>query len=402
MTKEGIDMSVRISTRYLVLIVVVSLLAPAMVLAQQPTIQEYPYIYKSTRAMGMGGAYTAVGGRVDSLFYNPAGLINIPRDKGWEVNLINLSAELGKNVRNFYDDLNEATNVNDADSNKDKKSDNDQLIAVNDVLVKYQGTNMHARVADFASLGKSFDRWAVGVGGIASGRLDAMTHEGFGEDGFLEVNADATYGPIGGISVGITDNVFAGFSLKSLHREALVHNFTARELVEKQDNLGDYIKDDLRVKGDGIGADAGVIWKFAQDSPLKPAFGASLMNIGGLHFGAAGSIPMTLNTGISINPSLSMFRSLIVGADYIDVLNNYKQDKDFVKRLRIGAELQLFDIWPAELAVRLGMYEKSPTVGFDVRLLFVTVSYAMYTEEIGAYAGQDKDKRQLVTLNLGW
>jgi len=32
--------------------------------------------------MGMGGAYTAVGGRVDSLFYNPAGLINIPGTRG--------------------------------------------------------------------------------------------------------------------------------------------------------------------------------------------------------------------------------------------------------------------------------------------------------------------------------
>ena len=42
------------------------------------------------------------------------------------------------------------------------------------------------------------------------------------------------------------------------------------------------------------------------------------------------------------------------------------------------------------------------TYGLDFRLLFITASYAMYTEELGAYAGQDKDKRQLVTLNIGW
>ena len=48
------------------------------------------------------------------------------------------------------------------------------------------------------------------------------------------------------------------------------------------------------------------------------------------------------------------------------------------------------------------MYENSPTAGFDVRLLIFTVSYAMYTEEVGAYAGQNKDKRQLLTVDIGW
>lgn len=369
-------------------------------LAQSPTTREYPYIYKSTRAMGMGGAYTAVGGRVDSLFYNPAGLINIPRDKGWEVNLINLSAEYGKNTKKFLKDTQDALDTQDL--NHDGNTDDDRLRATNDVLAKYRGKNLHARVSDFTSIGKSYDRWAFGVGGLGSGKLDVMTHQGFGTDGFLEVNADAVYGGLGGVSIGLTDNVFAGIAVKSLHREALIHNFTAREFVEKQEDLGDYIKDDLRMSGDAVGFDAGVIWKFAKDSALKPTFGASVMNIGDLDFGRAGKMPQTINLGIAINPSLSRFRSLTVGADYIDVLNNFKQDKDMAKRLRYGAELQLFDIWPAELALRAGMYENSPTLGFDLRLLIFTVSYAMYTEEVGAYAGQDKDKRQLLTVNIGW
>ncbi len=382
------------------LVAVVVLMLPALALAQEPTTREYPYIYKSTRAMGMGGAYTAVGGRVDSLFYNPAGLINIPRDKGWEFNLINVSAEYGKNVKDFLNDFKDASDTGDL--NHDGSSDDDQLRATNDVLAKYRGENLHLRVSDFTSLGKSYDRWAFGVGGIASGRLDAMTHQGFGADGFLEVNADAVYGALGGVSIGVTHDVFVGLTVKSLHREALIHNFTAREFVDKQDNLDDYIKDDLRKSGNAIGFDTGLIWKFAPDSPLKPSVGASIMNIGDMKFGDAGKMPQTVNVGIAINPSLSMFRSLTVGADYIDVLNNYKQDKDMAKRLRIGAELQLFDIWPAELALRAGLYESSPTLGFDLRLLIFTISYAMYTEEIGAYAGQDKDKRQLLTVNVGW
>ncbi len=373
---------------------------PSAIMAQQATTREYPYLYKSTRAMGMGGAYTAVGGRVDSLFYNPAGLINIPQDKGWEVNLINVSAEYGKRVQDFVNDMQDANDTGDL--NHDGKTGDDQTQAVNDVLARYRGGNLHMRVADFTSIGKSYDKWAFGLGGIASGRLDAMTHQGFGSDGFLEVNADAIYGALVGASIGVSDNVFAGFTLKSLKRESLIHNFSAREIVDKQDNLGDYIKDDLRTSGSGVGLDLGVIWKFAPDSPLKPTFGASIMNLGDLKFGGAGKLPQTINLGIAINPALSWARSLTVAADYVDLLNNFKQDKDMVKRLRLGAELQIFDIWPVEFALRAGVYEYSPTYGFDLRLLFITLSYVNYTEEIGAYAGQDKDRRQLATLNIGW
>jgi hypothetical protein len=403
--KDG-EMSARTRPGSLLMMVTMLVLTPVLVLAQQPTSREYPYIFKSTRAMGMGGAYTAVGGRVDSLFYNPAGLINIPRDKGWEVNgfpllvPLNISAEYGKNTMNFVDDITDAIDTDDL--NGDGDEDDDQLRAVNDVLTKYRGSNLHARLAVFPSLGKSYDRFAFGIGGIGSVRIDAVAHQGFGADGLLEVNADALYGGIGGVSFGVTENVFAGISLKYLRRESLIHDFTARELVEKQDTLDDFIMDELRTSGEAAGADAGVLWKFAQDSALRPSFGASVLNIGGLHFGRAGSIPMSVNTGFAINPSISWSRSLIVGVDYIDVLNNYKQDKDMEKRLRYGAELQLFDIWPVEMALRAGMYEGSPTLGADFRLLFLNLSYAMYTEQVGAFAGQDKDKRQLVSLNIGW
>jgi hypothetical protein len=393
------NMSVGKIKLHWLLLGVLCIVLPASAFAD-PTMLEYPYIYKSTRAMGMGGAYTAVGGRVDSLFYNPAGLINIPQDKGWEVNLINLSVGYGKNTEKFLKDMKDALDTQDL--NGDGSSNDDQLRAVNDVLAKYRGENLHLRVADFTSIGHSYDRWAFGVGGVGSGRLDALTHQGFGSDGFLEVDADATYGGLGGVSYGITDNLFAGISVKSLHRDTLIHNFTARELVDNQDNLSDYIQKDLKKSGDATAFDLGVIWKFAPASQFKPSFGASILNIGDLDFGDAGKLPQTVNLGLAINPAISWARSLTVAADYIDVMNNFKQDKDMAKRLRYGAELQLFDILPAEVALRAGMYNNSPTFGFDLRLLVFTLSYAMYTEELGAYAGQDRDRRQLVTLDIGW
>jgi len=392
-------MSGRMRTIYGFVLIAALCIAPTGAFAQTPTSREYPYLYKSTRAMGMGGAYTAIGGRVDSLFYNPATLINIPKDKGWEVNLINVSAEVGKNSVDFLNDASDALDTTDL--NKDGSTDDDQLRAMNDVLAKYRGENLHVRVADFASIGKSYDRFAFGLGGIANGRMDASTHQGFGPEGLLEVNADATYGGIGGFSAGLSDTFFVGLTLKSLHREALIHKFTARELVEQENDLSNYIKDQLRTTGDAVGFDAGLLWKMAPDSALRPSLGVSVLNIGDLDFKDAGTIPQTLNIGVSINPE-TFFRSVTLGLDYIDVTKAYTQDSDMAKRIRYGMEIQLFDILPVEMALRAGMYEGSPTFGADLRLLFFTLSGAMYTEEVGAYAGQDKDKRYIATLNFGW
>ena len=368
--------------------------------AADPTSREYPYLYKSTRAMGMGGAYTAIGGRVDTLFYNPAGLSNIPKDKGWEVNLLNISAESDENGMKFARDLQNALNTGDLNGNG--SSSDDRVIAVNSVFNKYMGEPLHVRVADFSSFGKNGDSMAFGIGALASGRLDAMPHQGFGPQGLLETNADITYGAIGGVSIPLGKDVFGGVSIKSLHRESVIHDFTPRELVDNFNTLDKLITDDLKKKGGAVGFDAGMIWKIDQKSWWRPSLGLSAMNIGDLDFKAAGSIPMTVNAGFAINPAISSIRSLVVGIDYVDVLNNFSQDKDMAKRIRFGTELQLFDINTAEVSLRAGVYESYPTLGLDLRVLTFLFSYTMYSEEIGAYAGQAKDTRHLLTFNFGW
>jgi hypothetical protein len=368
--------------------------------AQTRTSREYPYLYKSSRAMGMGGAYTAIGGRVDTLFYNPAGLTNIPTDKGWEVNILDLSVEAAENSIDFLKDLQDAFDTGDL--NSDGSTDDDQQRAVNDVLSEYLGEHLQVRVSDFTSFGKRFDSLAFGMGALASGRVDAIPHQGFGPEGILEVDADATYGALGGISFPLGKGFAAGFSVKYLYREAVTHAFTPQELVEHQDNLGDYIQDELAASGSAVGFDAGAIWSFSPDSWWRPAIGVSVLNIGDLDFKDAGVIPMTVNAGIAINPRITTFRSWLIGLDYVDIASNFEQDSDMAKRLRFGTELQLFDTTAVEFALRAGMYQGYPTFGADLRLLTFLFSGTMYSEEVGAYAGQDKNTRYLVTFNFGW
>jgi hypothetical protein len=316
------------------------------------------------------------------------------------VNILNLSAEASENSVDFAKDLQDAFDTGDL--NGDGSTEDDEQRAVNDVLNQYLGEHLHLRVSDFTSFGKRFDSLAFGIGALANGRVDAIPHQGFGPEGILEVDADATYGAIGGISIPLGKGFFAGVSVKYLHRETVMQFFTPRELVESEDNLRDFIMDESRKKGSAVGFDAGAIWMFAQDSWWRPSVGVSAMNIGDLDFKDAGTLPMTFNAGIAVNPRITTFRSWLIGLDYVDIANNFTQDTDAAKRIRFGTELQLFDTNSVELSLRAGMYQGYPTFGADLRLLTFLFSGTMYSEEVGAYAGQDKNTRYLVTFNFGW
>ncbi|RME64504.1 MAG: hypothetical protein D6778_07835, partial [Nitrospirae bacterium] len=248
----------------MVLLVVVFVVIVSNAYAQGPTIKAYPYLYKSPRAMGMGGAYVAIGGRTDSVFYNPAGLSAMPEDN-WEVNLLGLSAEIGKNSIDFVNDLSDALDTGDLDGDGDEGDD--QMRAVNDVLAQYRGENLHLGMQDLTSFGRNFGSMAIALGGVGTFRLDAMTHQGFGSNGLLEINGDLTAGGFLSLSARLMDGLYLGGTVKGLHREALVHSFTARELVEKQDNLSDYITDELRQSGDAVGFDLGLLYRM-EDSSL--------------------------------------------------------------------------------------------------------------------------------------
>ena len=67
-----------------------------------------------------------------------------------------------------------------------------------------------------------------------------------------------------------------------------------------------------------------------------------------------------------------------------------------------GVVLEIFDKKMASMKVRAGLYQGYPTLGADLRLFIVTLNYTTYAEEVGAYAGQDNDRRHLIALNLGW
>ncbi len=360
---------------------------------------EYPYIYKSARTLGMGGANVAIGGRFDSVFHNPAGLSLMP-EKNWEVNILDLNVDYNDDAIDFAGDMSDAFDTGDL--NNDGDSDDDQLIAVNDVLKDYRGKNIHFNAAALSSVAYNYGAYSLGVGGLVSQKVDAVPHQGFGLEGLLEVNAHLQTGVIVAVGSEPLSDLHAGVAVKFLNREAVNHFFTAKELTENEDNLEDYIKDELSENGSAVGFDAGLIYAFWQDRIIRPSLGLSVMDIGDTDLDAAGEVPMTVNIGIAATGDLLVFESLTVGLDYVDLLDNYEEDNDWGKRVRIGGELLLTDSSIFSALLRAGLYQGYPTGGFELRYSVVRIIYTSYAEELGAYAGQDMDRRHMLALNIGW
>lgn len=372
-----------------------ALLAASLPLSAQALTFEYPYLYKDPRAMGMGGAGVAVGGSAGSLFSNPAGLAKIDPEVGIEVDLLPLNISYNDNVQSFADAMKAATDSSLTQTQQDQ--------ATNDVLRAYMGKNLHFDFQTFPSVAKKGEEIGFAVGYLATGKFDGRSHQGFGTEGLLEVDANATSGPVFGFSYDLMGgDLSVGMSWKNLDRTSVRHNFTARELVEQSNTMGTYIKDNVKQEGSGNAIDLGAIYKLSKDDAWRPTVGISLLNVGGLDFGGAGKIPSTVNVGIAAHPDVGFFNLWTVAVDYVDVFNGYEQDKDIKKRLRLGGEIRFWENPFTGMAARAGLYQNKPTFGADFRLLTFKFMYTTYTEEVGAYAGQDPDRRHMLSFVFGW
>jgi hypothetical protein len=362
---------------------------------------EYPQLYKDTKIMGMGGANIAVGGQATSIFYNTAGIADIPKEYGWEVELLNINVAASQNLQDFIDDMDEA--------NDDSKTDAQKTADTLDVTEKYLGKNLHISANVGAiSVAKKFDKYAFSIVPLAGFYTNTKTHRGSGSAGILETQGLVYSGFALGVSKDIENqnilgynltNISLGVGLKSLQYKSMYANLSVSELID--DDLSDYFEDKYTQDGSSTVLDLGAKAEVYPDVIA----GIAIQNIGSIASESAqNEIPMTVNLGVAYKHRFnrSYFNQYQIAFDYVDLFRSYSQDDDFIKRTRLGISGNAFDGWGGTLAIQLGLYEGHPTYGIDLRASVLKLSYTKYTEEIGAYSGQDKDTRHMFQLSLGW
>lgn len=345
--------------------------------ASAGTLLNYPYLYRGMRSLGMGGTGIAVSGTPEALFHNPASLY----DMGFQIGVINPLIEADTDAMDIVKDLMDAMDLETETQRTDK------LV---EIIEDNKGKALHARASLFPHVG--FKNIAGGFLGQA--RIDARLHEPLGSAGAVEMSGGYEYGPVAGASFPIPiTGLRVGAGGKWIARSWIEHGFTIREMAAEDFDISDYQKD-----GSDFSLDLGILYELPFLEGLKPKVGISYLDITDLDFGDS-KIPARLNLGFSINPKVPVLADLIVALDYEDLTHSYSQDSSFWKRLHLGMEGGFLK---RHILLRLGLNQGYPTAGVELDVWLLRLGYVYYSEEMGAYAGQDRDSRHLVQLTLGW
>ncbi|HTN42352.1 MAG TPA: hypothetical protein VMN77_00980 [Nitrospiria bacterium] len=339
---------------------------------------ELPIFYKGIRPLGMGGAFTAVGDDENAMFYNPAGLNSI---KGFgEAEVLNPYAEADKNVIPFYNDVQDIA---------DASNDTEQAQLAANLLDKWLGKHVHLRTGLFPNV----TMHNFGIGFLGQAAVDGEVHNPLGVNtlqlrgGYdLALVVSGAYGFKvfnGPLRIGVTGKV--------IDRQLLEQNYTVTDLVEEN---GIDLHKGLQ-HGNGVGVDLGVI--YALPVIFEPALGVSLQNVGDVNMGDAGTIQQQLNLGVALRPPVG-FGKLLLALDYIDATHQLGIDNDMAKRVNMGVEYK----FPFLVTLRAGLHQGYPSYGAAVDFWAVKASYAYYIEELGAYAGQRPDRRNMVQISFGF
>ncbi len=344
--------------------------------------EELHYLYRGTRVLGMGTAFTAVADDENALFFNTAGL-GQQTDK-LRIAILNPKMETSTNAISFIQDI-----VN---------LDGEDVTQATALLEKHAGE--HQRVATDLFPHVIFNLMGVGVGlgvlGTAEVNLDIINAKRFPE---FRTDTRATYGGVIGAGYrlpGSLDFMQLGMGLKLLSRKAVIKTFDAEELTKENYQIADELKD-----GFGYGYDFGLILypeKLAFLKPaqfLKPTFGLSFQNAGDIEFDDAGKEVGNLAVGAAIRPDFWILKTtLAVDFNFLNELNRY----DLSQLYHIGAEVR----FPKILSLQVGTQQEAITGGFGLDLWFIEINGATYVEEIGAYAGQKPDRRYVLQLALAF
>ncbi|MDP2167397.1 MAG: hypothetical protein Q8J64_03585 [Thermodesulfovibrionales bacterium] len=346
--------------------------------AQTDTLLNYPRLYRGARTAAMGGAYTAVGGDVEALFYNPATLYKMD----FQLNLINPLVDVNENALDIYQDAADAMDVD---------NETDRLNKITEIIQKNMGKPLHVRAALFP--GFAVKNYAFGV--LGQVEFDTRLHNPLGSAGAVEMDGGYEYGPVAGFSLptGI-GGLRAGLGAKLISRSWVKRNFTVREIASENFDMNDYT-----TENSDFSLDAGLLYELPVMESLKPKIGVSVLDITDLDFKEGGKIPMRANIGLSVNPKVPFLGDVILAADYEDVTNEFAEDKSTWKRVHLGAELGLLK---RHLLLRGGVNQGYGTFGAELDIWVIKLAYTYYAEEIGAYAGQEMDKRQMASLTIGW
>ncbi|MGK5090589.1 hypothetical protein WDW89_01085 [Deltaproteobacteria bacterium TL4] len=338
---------------------------------------EPDYIRQSIRARGMGDAFTAVANDEMALYYNPAGLRSVTH---------NMYYLLGGSLT----------------TNQDTASLGDDTISE---LADITGRKILIE-QDLSALSITTSRWAYSI--FQNFVLDATVHNPVVP--FFEVKGFAQVGVLAGFALSYLDyKLDIGVGIKAINRSGIREtlHITDEAIIKAIDDNETSDLIDKFSSTNATALDVGGIYNIDSISNFHTKLAAVVKNIGGLDFGNAGNIPTTIDVGISSESELQGF-DITLAADYADVTNakGFAEDTFTLINLKMGAEIAYLKAYNGHhmLSFRVGRNGPYNTAGLTINLpwliIIPKIDVAVWSQEIGDFAGDKEDKRISAQLSF--
>lgn len=352
-----------------------------------------PYI--STRAMGMGNAFTAVADDYNALLYNPAGLARLPEP---QINL-GLGAAIDSKIIKLKEDIDRVSQSNDP-------------VAVTDLLQENLGNHYSARVPTLSAI------WVRPKWGIAIIPVDLSLDLEIHQLAAYSLNVIATqdttiaYGrgwDVGWLGEG--QRLSFGITGKAIYRGYYNKTFLASDLIVDSNLLRAEDADE----GFTADADFGILWTptISETSRwrfARPTVGLTVRNVADYGFTSnfhwidknSGQPPrlgrrFDLGTMFEL-PDWWVFRTRLMA----DVRDMGHQNFTFKKGSHLGMEFlwKVRSWWQG--GWRMGVNQGYFTAGFTGVVGMFSLDLATYAEEVGPSDAPLANRRYMVKAAMDW
>jgi hypothetical protein len=357
-------------------------------------VSEYFSISKSTRALGMGGAFYGLSDDEMALFYNPAGL-----------SLYENGADLMGAFR-----IDGSTSAASAVSTiLDGKGTSVGALASK--LEKFQGKPISAQVAPAFPY---YLRRGLAVGLLLGDVKLNATVAGAGIDTSLDVTAIADSGLFIGFAGSLfTPKLHLGMNLKGMVRGGGRKTYSVVELASGKSLQLDV--DQIGGAGFGIDADVGAIYEMPTILEGVKTYGAvTINNILATSFDlakittgplTAPQLPRMLSlSGRAVFPGFWRVDKVNAVVDLAEFSIGGQSDPNFGartgsmwKHVNLGVELPMR--W---FTLRTGFRQGNITAGFGIDARFFQFDFATYAEELAANPGRMTSRRVALRLAMGF
>ncbi len=402
---------------------VVSLAFAQPAFAQDPTLtmrQDFlrnsfraaPINPRTSRAIGMGNAFTAVGGSYDSMFYNPSGLASVPE---WQFSIIGFRGETNSDTPGFVQD---AVDLPGADA-----------ASINTFFQSRIGEIYYLSADNIAHLVLPYGKkWVFGFAYAYLYRLDGIVEDQGIAGPFTYITALRRVEDNAGFAT-VAYRVFdeyldVGMSLKFISRVDVRTSDTPASVVANGDVS--YNKDFFKpFKGPGdfsAGSDIGFTGRLPfkllmqdDDEDASPwgirngyvATGFTFQDVArtrfkpqspdvanGILVAGSADVPMTIDWGLGIAVPFEVGK-LSFGLDVRDI------NRDEIKlsdKYSLGLELEFRLL----LTLRGGVNANGFAAGGEIRAYALRLNGEFVQERNPAVLNNQKETRFAAGLSLGW